>query len=309
MHGKDAINGGSLPVQPAHYAETEQYISSLHAYLPIFVTHCVRKWFLGCSQHLVALFAVLIEMFAVATRSPLRKYAISMPRRRSRRRSRLVMAGQPRAGKTSILYRLKLNDFILAQPTSGPLSETLQFADAPDIVTFVDLGRDVPIAPPGTDAGYAYDLHLDETNSPLVDNPSSQAWHKGSSLPPWASEYLNAATGALFVVDGLGTTQAIRACRDDIEGVLFDDSFTSRNGRLAILINKKDARSAIPADVVATLLNLPAALRRKRWEIFACSAKTGEGLLQAVSWVLGYDRNFEIPMFNPGCLELMAMRA
>ena len=52
-----------------------------------------------------------------------------------------------------------------------------------------------------------------------------------------------------------------------------------------ILANKQDLLTALTVDELAEELNL-AALRSRKWAILPCSAKTGEGLQDAMNWLL-----------------------
>ena len=52
-----------------------------------------------------------------------------------------------------------------------------------------------------------------------------------------------------------------------------------------ILANKQDLLTALTVEELAEELNL-AALRSRKWTILPCSAKTGDGLQEAMNWLL-----------------------
>lgn len=53
---------------------------------------------------------------------------------------------------------------------------------------------------------------------------------------------------------------------------------------ILVLANKQDLRDAMSAAELTTALNL-AAIRNHDWHIQPCCALTGEGLMDALSWV------------------------
>jgi ADP-ribosylation factor-like protein 3 len=57
--------------------------------------------------------------------------------------------------------------------------------------------------------------------------------------------------------------------------------------RVPVLVfaNKQDLDNAMPADAVATALNLNE-IRDRKWHIQGCSAKTGDGLQTGMEWVV-----------------------
>jgi signal recognition particle receptor subunit beta len=54
---------------------------------------------------------------------------------------------------------------------------------------------------------------------------------------------------------------------------------------LLILANKQDLLNALQPDEITAELQLDGA-RERTWEILPCSAKTGEGLQEAMEWIV-----------------------
>ncbi|KAI9205327.1 ADP-ribosylation factor-like protein 3-like protein [Polychytrium aggregatum] len=54
---------------------------------------------------------------------------------------------------------------------------------------------------------------------------------------------------------------------------------------LLVFANKQDLVTALPADEIATALNLNS-IRDRRWQIQPCSAKTGDGVSDGMEWAI-----------------------
>ncbi|XP_068120208.1 ADP-ribosylation factor-like protein 11 [Hyperolius riggenbachi] len=151
----------------------------------------------------------------------------------------IVMCGPSGAGKTTILYRLKLNETIRTCPSVGFNRETLDVVD--DITLLV------------------WDVAFGAKGWPLIRH------------------YLTDCDGVVFVVDSTDTELFMDA-KWDLASLF---TYTDDPLPVIVLANKQDLEGACSPSQVACHLDLPKS-RYHKWDVFGCSAITGEGLKEAL---------------------------
>jgi ADP-ribosylation factor-like protein 3 len=95
----------------------------------------------------------------------------------------------------------------------------------------------------------------------------------------WA-DYYSTSDCLIFVVDstdGRRMDEAHEAFREVVENI--------PNAPLLVFANKQDLATAKPAGTIAETLNLTEH-RTRKWHIQGCSAKTGEGLQDGLTWLM-----------------------
>jgi small GTP-binding protein len=159
-----------------------------------------------------------------------------------KREMRSLMLGLDGAGKTTILYQLKLGEVVTTIPTIGFNVECVEFG-----------------------------------------NLSFTLWDVGGQdkiRPLWRHYYQNTQF-VVFVVDSTDS------CRfPDARKVLlsFQDEPDLRDVFLLVFANKQDVTNAVPVLQVALELGL-SEWRKDNWYIQGCSAETGAGLYDGLTWM------------------------
>jgi|EP00669_Euglena_mutabilis_P006636 ADP-ribosylation factor-like protein 3 len=114
------------------------------------------------------------------------------------------------------------------------------------------------------------------------DNIKLNAWDIGGQKAIrayWPNYYENTDV-LVFVVDA-ADERRLDECGLELTQLLQDDKL--RGVPILILANKQDLANAKSASDISERLNLPA-IRDRKWQIQACSAKTGDGLEAAMTW-------------------------
>uniref|UniRef100_A0A6A7GDM7 Adp-ribosylation factor n=1 Tax=Hirondellea gigas TaxID=1518452 RepID=A0A6A7GDM7_9CRUS len=162
--------------------------------------------------------------------------------------ARMVMVGLDAAGKTSVLYKLKLNERITTIPTIGFNVETLEYKNLK--MTIWDVGGQDMIR------------------------------------PLWRHYYQN-TQAVIFVVDCTDSARIDSdsdgvSARDELHKLLQDEQL--RGAVLLVMANKQDLPNAVSVSKVAERLQLNQ-IRHRPWFIQGTSAKTGEGLYEGLEWL------------------------
>ena len=76
----------------------------------------------------------------------------------------------------------------------------------------------------------------------------------------------------------------LQDCKDEFDKLLEEEKLAGAT--LLIFANKQDLPGALTKDEIAEMLELDKIVNR-HWMIVSCSAVTGEGLSDGVSWVVG----------------------
>ena len=166
---------------------------------------------------------------------------------------RILMVGLDAAGKTTILYKLKLGEVVTTIPTIGFNVETVEYKNIS--FTVWDVGGQDKIR------------------------------------PLWRHYYQN-TQGIIFVVDSNdreriggqgddgGSDQ--HTAREELHHMLAEDEL--RDAVLLVLANKQDLPNALSVSDVTNKLGLNQ-IRNRQWYIQATCATTGDGLYEGLDWL------------------------
>merc|ERR1711964_477462 len=164
--------------------------------------------------------------------------------------ARILMVGLDAAGKTTILYKLKLGEVCTTIPTIGFNVETVEYKNVS--FTVWDIGGQDKIR------------------------------------PLWRHYYPN-TQGIIFVVDSNdrervdGSTGTENSACDELQRMLAEEDL--RDAALLVLANKQDLPNAIPVPELGKMLNLHN-IRNREWNVQATCATTGEGLYEGLDWLV-----------------------
>jgi len=162
---------------------------------------------------------------------------------------RILMVGLDAAGKTTILYKLKLGEVVTTIPTIGFNVETVEYKNIS--FTVWDVGGQDKIR------------------------------------PLWRHYYQN-TQGIIFVVDSNDreriddTSGADNSAKEELHRMLAEDEL--RDAVLLVFSNKQDLPNAMSVNEVTEKLGLNQ-LRNRKWYIQATCATTGDGLYEGLDWL------------------------
>lgn len=167
----------------------------------------------------------------------------------SKQECRILMVGLDAAGKTTILFKLKLGDVVTTIPTVGFNVETVEYKNIS--FTVWDVGGQDKIR------------------------------------PLWRHYYQN-TNGIIFVVDS-NDRERIDDSRDyensakeELHRMLAEDEL--RDAVLLVFANKQDLPGAMKVQEVTERLGLNK-IRNRQWFIQGSSAPTGAGLFEGLDWL------------------------
>ncbi|CAJ1037356.1 ADP-ribosylation factor family/Signal recognition particle receptor beta subunit/50S ribosome-binding GTPase/Ras of Complex, Roc, domain of DAPkinase/Gtr1/RagA G protein conserved region/Ras family, putative [Leishmania lindenbergi] len=95
-------------------------------------------------------------------------------------------------------------------------------------------------------------------------------------------QYFKQADVIIYVVDA-ANPRRIHEARRELEHLLEEEKVAGVP--MLFFANKQDLLGALSVEEITVALNLTD-LRDRRWHIQACSAKTGEGLDEGISWAV-----------------------
>jgi len=162
---------------------------------------------------------------------------------------RILMVGLDAAGKTTILYKLKLGEVVTTIPTIGFNVETVEYKNIS--FTVWDVGGQDKIR------------------------------------PLWRHYYQN-TQGIIFVVDSNDRDRIDdskdyeHSAKEELNRMLAEDEL--REAVLLVFANKQDLPNAMKVQEVTERLGLNK-LRDRQWYIQGCSAPTGDGLYEGLDWL------------------------
>ncbi|KAH0857620.1 hypothetical protein HID58_085881 [Brassica napus] len=182
----------------------------------------------------------------------------------AKKEMRILMVGLDAAGKTTILYKLKLGEIVTTIPTIGFNVETVEYKNIS--FTVWDVGGQDKIRP---------------------------LWR----------HYFQNTQGLIFVVDSNDRDRVVEA-RDELHRMLnevpyYYSSLTCslivnpitllpldelRDAVLLVFANKQDLPNAMNAAEITDKLGLHS-LRQRHWYIQSTCATTGEGLYEGLDWL------------------------
>ena len=212
---------------------------------------------------------------------------------------RILMVGLDAAGKTTILYKLKLGEIVTTIPTvrsapacarwaagpspsprRGPLTrwgrrplaaaqigfnvETVEYKNISFTVWDVG-GQDKVWAPPCCACSCAC---------------SADPCCRAQIRPLWRHYYQN-TQGLIFVVDS-NDKDRVGEAHDELHRMLSEDEL--REAVVLVFANKQDLPNAMSVAEVTDKLGLQS-LRNRKWYIQATCATSGEGLFEGLDWL------------------------
>jgi len=162
---------------------------------------------------------------------------------------RILMVGLDAAGKTTILYKLKLGEVVTTIPTIGFNVETVEYKNIS--FTVWDVGGQDKIR------------------------------------PLWRHYYQN-TQGIIFVVDSNDrdrideSNSSEHSAKEELHRMLAEDEL--RDAILLVFCNKQDLPNAMSVAEVTERLGLNQ-IRNRQWYIQATCATTGDGLYEGLDWL------------------------
>jgi len=162
---------------------------------------------------------------------------------------RILMVGLDAAGKTTILYKLKLGEVVTTIPTIGFNVETVEYKNIS--FTVWDVGGQDKIR------------------------------------PLWRHYYQN-TQGIIFVVDSNdkercdSSDSSEHSAKEELHRMLAEDEL--RDAILLVFANKQDLPNAMSVAEVTERLQLNT-IRNRAWYIQATCATTGDGLYEGLDWL------------------------
>ncbi|KAF5321781.1 hypothetical protein D9619_000671 [Psilocybe cf. subviscida] len=173
---------------------------------------------------------------------------------------RILMVGLDAAGKTTILYKLKLGEIVTTIPTIGELA----YLCAPSNLSNA--------APPG------FNVETVE-----YKNISFTVWDVGGQdkIRPLWRHYFQNTQGIIFVVDS-NDRERVSEAREELQRMLNEDEL--RDALLLVFANKQDLPNAMNAAEITDKLGLHG-LRQRTWYIQAACATSGDGLYEGLEWL------------------------
>ncbi|CAG2168382.1 unnamed protein product [Oppiella nova] len=199
---------------------------------------------------------------------------------------RILMVGLDAAGKTTILYKLKLGEIVTTIPTIGFNVETVEYKNIS--FTVWDVGGQDKIRPLWRhyfqNTQYWFNVETVE-----YKNISFTVWDVGGQdkIRPLWRHYFQNTQGLIFVVDS-NDRERIGEAREELMRMLAEDEL--RDAVLLIFANKQDLPNAMNAAEITDKLGLHS-LRNRNWYIQATCATSGDGLYEGLDWLSNQLKN------------------
>ncbi|MCJ1386905.1 ADP-ribosylation factor, Arf Arf6 [Xylographa soralifera] len=173
---------------------------------------------------------------------------------------RLLMLGLDAAGKTTILYKLKLNQDVTTIPTVGFNVETVTYKNVKFNVW--DVGGQDKIRP-------LWRHYFSGTSAKRV-RTRALLTNSGAGTQ-----------GLIFVIDSNDRTR-IDEARQELHRIILDREM--KEALLLVFANKQDISGAMSPQEVQERLKL-SQLKDKIWYVVPSCATTGEGLFEGLGWL------------------------
>eukprot|EP01084_Bolivina_argentea_P050008 91954_1 len=214
------------------------------------------------------------------------------------RETRTLMIGLDNAGKTTILYKLKMGEIVNTVPTTGFNVETVESEIGNDCKSFTlwDVGGAQKIK--NLWRHYYQNTQfiifvVDSTDSQRLGyynlmNKNDQKWSMRLLVDGYIRECVN---GNIDKVEIAINTICLDYCNDclietraveDLHTMLREDEL--RDAILLVYANKQDLSGALSIDEITDRLGLNT-MENRPWHIVKCSAYTGEGLQEGIDWM------------------------
>eukprot|EP00744_Colponema_vietnamica_P012581 GILI01017659.1.p1 GENE.GILI01017659.1~~GILI01017659.1.p1 ORF type:complete len:186 (-),score=21.74 GILI01017659.1:67-624(-) len=111
-------------------------------------------------------------------------------------------------------------------------------------------------------------------------------WDVGGqkSLRSYWRNYFEHTDGLIWVIDS-NDAGRLETCKEELHALLKEERLTG--APLLVFLNKQDIPTALSHNEIAKLLDVEELVRgRRNVHLQACSAATGEGLLEGVTWLV-----------------------
>ena len=160
---------------------------------------------------------------------------------------RIIMIGLNGAGKTSILYQLKLSDLVETIPTIGFNVEEIRYKSLN--ISIWDMGG----------------------NNIIYENEVRKLWR----------HYYLEADGIIFVVDSTDKERFEQA-KQALSLLIFDEEL--KGVPLLVYANKQDLNDAVYPNEIFEYLNLKN-IKNNKWLLQGTSALNGNGIKEGFDWL------------------------
>ncbi|KAL9327629.1 hypothetical protein ACSQ67_002632 [Phaseolus vulgaris] len=182
----------------------------------------------------------------------------------ARKEMRILMVGLDAAGKTTILYKLKLGEIVTTIPTIGFNVETVEYKNVS--FTVWDVG--------GQDKVFMiFWTHLNL----LKNEPSFEILQ--FCLPKY---------NFYGIISICNDRERILESRDELHRMLSEDEL--RDATVLVFANKQDLPNALSVAEITDKLGLHS-LRLRRWYIQPTCATSGQGLYEGLDWLSSHISN------------------
>ncbi|KAF1892173.1 hypothetical protein Lal_00036531 [Lupinus albus] len=180
----------------------------------------------------------------------------------AKKEMRILMVGLDAAGKTTILYKLKLGEIVTTIPT---IVER-------DWLAWRSVNRQ-----------FGGDEIRFNVETVEYKNISFTVWDVGGQdkIRPLWRHYFQNTQGLIFVIDSNDQDRVVEA-RDELHRMLNEDEL--RDAVLLVFANKQDLPNAMNAAEITDKLGLHS-LRQRHWYIQSTCATSGEGLYEGLDWL------------------------
>lgn len=180
--------------------------------------------------------------------------------------------GLDAAGKTTILYKLKLGENVCTIPTIGK-SERIYS----DSINF-----------------WIYTISCPRTRF-IGFNVETVNWHGGLNLTIWDiggqtvirplwRHYYNNTRAVVFVVDSADRDpDRVATAREELTYLFREDEL--KDAAMLVLANKQDLPNAMSPGELADALGLADMGRGRLWHVRGTSATSGDGLHEGMEWL------------------------
>lgn len=213
----------------------------------------------------------------------------------SKREVRMLMNGLDAAGKTTILYKLKLGEIVTTIPTIGFNVETVEYRNI--AFTVWDVGGRDKIRPlwrhyyqNTVRTQSTTDSNATSTGSPIecAFSDREQRDCGDAESHSWLLSFARCAQNALIWVvdsndrDRLDNEDYGGTTKDELHKALAEDEL--RDAPLLVFANKQDLPNAMKVQEITERLGLNK-LRNRQWFIQGCCATSGDGLYEGLEWL------------------------
>ena len=103
-----------------------------------------------------------------------------------------------------------------------------------------------------------------------------------TSLRAYWKNYFEETDGLIWVVDS-NDKMRLMDCKAEMHKILKQEKLSGAT--LLVFCNKQDVEGALTVDQIKDFLNLDD-IKSRHWGLVPCSAMTGKGILEGVSWLI-----------------------